>query len=153
MGKTLPHGILYCDGTASTRLRLPPNRTLIDAGMVLMRQDAERMGITGHSMGGHGALTLFLKHPGLYRSVSAFAPICHPTQCPWGQKAFRGYLGDDEAAWKQHDATELIASYRGKAVTILVDQVTFPLWAGLIDLRDRLIRFSSGNSTNCDRMI
>lgn len=78
-------------------------------------------GITGHSMGGHGALTLALKHPGRYASVSAFAPICAPTQCPWGRKAFAGYLGDDEEAWKDHDACELIRRRRLE-VPLLVDQ-------------------------------
>ena len=71
--------------------------------------DGTRLGITGHSMGGHGALTLALKYPDLFRSVSAFAPICAPTQCPWGQKAFTGYLGADTAAWQAHDATALMA--------------------------------------------
>lgn len=71
--------------------------------------DFGRAGITGHSMGGHGALTLFLKYPGKYRSVSAVAPICNPTRCPWGVKAFGGYLGaEDKEVWKKHDATELI---------------------------------------------
>ena len=59
-------------------------------------------------MGGHGALTLALRHPGRWRSVSAFAPICAPSQCPWGQKAFSGYLGADSAAWAEHDACELL---------------------------------------------
>ncbi len=71
--------------------------------------DGGRLGITGHSMGGHGALTLALKYPDLFRSVSAFAPICAPTQCPWGRKAFAGYLGDDSATWQAHDASALMA--------------------------------------------
>jgi len=71
--------------------------------------DGQRIGITGHSMGGHGALTLALKHPGLFKSVSAFAPICAPTQCPWGKKAFAGYLGAKKAGWQAHDATLLMA--------------------------------------------
>jgi S-formylglutathione hydrolase len=70
---------------------------------------AQRLGIFGHSMGGHGALTLALRHPGVFKTLSAFAPICAPTQCPWGHKAFGGYLGADTAAWKAHDATELMA--------------------------------------------
>ena len=70
--------------------------------------DMARQGITGHSMGGHGALTIALRHPGRFRSVSAFAPIVAPSQVPWGQKAFRGYLGDDVRAWQQHDAVALI---------------------------------------------
>ena len=71
--------------------------------------DPARQGIFGHSMGGHGALTLALRHPQQYRSVSAFAPICAPTQCPWGQKAFAGYLGTDSKDWQAHDATALLA--------------------------------------------
>ena len=83
--------------------------------------DCSRQGITGHSMGGHGALTIGLKNPHLYRSISAFSPICSPTQCPWGQKALRGYLGDDGSAWIQYDAVELIRNgYRSGE--ILVDQ-------------------------------
>ena len=70
--------------------------------------DMERQGITGHSMGGHGALTIALRHPGRFRSVSAFAPIVAPSQVPWGQKALGGYLGDDRSAWRKHDAVALI---------------------------------------------
>ncbi|KAK9435694.1 S-formylglutathione hydrolase [Metarhizium brunneum] len=82
--------------------------------------DAQRVSITGHSMGGHGALTLFLKNPGKYKSVSAFAPICNPSQCPWGQKAFAGYLGDDKAEWAKHDATELVKRWKGN-LNCLID--------------------------------
>lgn len=80
--------------------------------------------IFGHSMGGHGALTLALRHPELFRSVSAFAPICSPTRCPWGEKAFSAYLGDDRAQWAKHDATLLIEGGAAKGVfdDILVDQ-------------------------------
>ena len=70
--------------------------------------DVERQGITGHSMGGHGALTVALRNPERFRSVSAFAPIAAPSQVPWGQKALGGYLGDDRAAWRKHDAAALI---------------------------------------------
>jgi len=70
--------------------------------------DAGRVGLFGHSMGGHGALTLALRHPDLFKSVSAFAPICAPSQCPWGRKAFTGYLGSDESNWARHDATALM---------------------------------------------
>lgn len=80
-------------------------------------------GITGHSMGGHGALTLALRHPELFRSVSAIAPIVAPTQCPWGQKAFSAYLGDNRGAWARHDACELLRARGRKLVeTILIDQ-------------------------------
>lgn len=80
--------------------------------------------ISGHSMGGHGALVTALRHPGRYRSVSAFAPIVAPTQVPWGQKAFAAYLGDDKAAWAQWDAVELIRSLPAEAerLPLLVDQ-------------------------------
>lgn len=78
-------------------------------------------GIFGHSMGGHGALTLALRHPGRYASVSALAPIVAPSRVPWGEKAFTAYLGEDRAAWKAHDATELVAGAREK-LPILIDQ-------------------------------
>jgi S-formylglutathione hydrolase len=81
----------------------------------------DRVGLFGHSMGGHGALTLALRHPGAYRSVSAFAPIAAPSRCPWGVKAFTNYLGDDRAAWAAHDATELIRQ-GARAPALLVDQ-------------------------------
>jgi len=77
--------------------------------------------ISGHSMGGHGALTIGLKNPDLYSSITAFSPICNPTQTPWGQKAFQHYLGDDRESWKDYDACELLK--KGKASqAILVDQ-------------------------------
>ena len=75
-------------------------------------------------MGGHGALTIALKNPGKYRSLSAFAPICAPMQVPWGQKAFTGYLGDDRTGWAQYDAVQLLASGKTFPDTILVDQGT-----------------------------
>ncbi|MCC6562363.1 MAG: S-formylglutathione hydrolase [Xanthomonadales bacterium] len=78
-------------------------------------------GISGHSMGGHGALTIALRHPGRYRSVSAFAPIAAPTQVPWGQKVFRAYLGDDAAAWREWDACALI-EHASERLPLLVDQ-------------------------------
>ena len=82
-------------------------------------------GIFGHSMGGHGALTIALKNPDLYNSVSAFAPIANPTSAPWGKKAFSGYLGDDSDAWRDHDATELVRERPfADGRTILVDQGT-----------------------------
>lgn len=77
--------------------------------------------ISGHSMGGHGALTLALRNPGRYRSVSAFSPIVAPTQVPWGQKAFGAYLGEDREAWKQYDATELVKSATER-LPLLIDQ-------------------------------
>ncbi|KAJ5698311.1 S-formylglutathione hydrolase [Penicillium macrosclerotiorum] len=84
--------------------------------------NASNVSITGHSMGGHGALTLFLRNPGKYKSVSAFAPITNPINCPWGQKAFKGYFGDDQQEkWKEHDATELIKKWGGEPLDILID--------------------------------
>lgn len=85
---------------------------------------ADRCGISGHSMGGHGALTLALRHPALYRSVSAFAPISSPTRCPWGVKAFSAYLGDEQSEWARHDAARLLegGAARGRYDSILVDQ-------------------------------
>jgi S-formylglutathione hydrolase len=86
--------------------------------------NAEKIGLFGHSMGGYGALTLALRHPALFKSVSAFAPICAPIQCPWGRKALTGYLGADESRWAAHDSTVLMseltaAPYPGG---ILIDQ-------------------------------
>ncbi len=83
--------------------------------------DGSRVSITGHSMGGHGALSLYLKNPGLYKSVSAFAPIANPINCPWGQKAFAGYLGEDREEWKKHDSTELLEGWKDKDLKMLVD--------------------------------
>lgn len=83
--------------------------------------DANRMGISGHSMGGHGAITLALRHPDIFRSVSAFAPICAPMLCPWGQKAFRHYLGENQQSWRQYDATALIEDGRN-VPELLIDQ-------------------------------
>jgi len=87
--------------------------------------DGERLGIFGHSMGGHGALMLALRNPEIYRSVSAFAPIAAPMRCPWGEKAFTGYLGEDREAWRQYDASELVAHASRKFNEgILIDQGT-----------------------------
>ena len=84
--------------------------------------DRDRAGIFGHSMGGHGALTIGLKNPGKFCSISAFAPIVAPSQVPWGQKALSGYLGDDRASWNAYDAVELINSGRKTNGPILIDQ-------------------------------
>uniref|UniRef100_A0AC35G8P2 S-formylglutathione hydrolase n=1 Tax=Panagrolaimus sp. PS1159 TaxID=55785 RepID=A0AC35G8P2_9BILA len=86
--------------------------------------DQKRVGIFGHSMGGHGALSIGLKHPEIFRSISAFAPICNPINCQWGQKAFTGYLGDDQTKWKQYDSTEIAKGYNGPEREILLDQGT-----------------------------
>ena len=86
--------------------------------------DLQRLGIFGHSMGGHGALTLALRHPGMFKSVSAFAPIANPVNCPWGHKAFSGYLGEDTAEWAKHDASELMSAQSAAPYPagILIDQ-------------------------------
>lgn len=90
----------------------------------------DRRGISGHSMGGHGALVTAMRHPGRYRSVSAFAPIAHPAGCPWGQKAFGHLLGHGPAAWQQWDASALLAAGQGplgpqgRPLSLLVDQGT-----------------------------
>jgi S-formylglutathione hydrolase len=83
--------------------------------------DMARQGITGHSMGGHGALTIALRNPGRFKSTSAFAPIVAPLQCPWGHKALGGYLGDDQASWAEYDACALIES-GARLPDLLVDQ-------------------------------
>ena len=83
--------------------------------------DMTRQGITGHSMGGHGALTISLRNPGRFRSVSAFAPIVSPLNCPWGEKALSGYIGPDKADWRQYDACALIEE-GARLPDLLVDQ-------------------------------
>jgi len=84
--------------------------------------DKNRIGISGHSMGGHGAITLHLKNPQLYKTCSAFAPITSPSQVPWGQKAFKGYLGENKTDWAQYDATQLVQT--PSQANILIDQGT-----------------------------
>lgn len=90
----------------------------------LLKEDfgISKLAIMGHSMGGHGALTIGLREAALFQSVSAFSPIVNPVACPWGQKAFKGYLGDDRTAWQGHDACDLLASGRTHPAKILVDQ-------------------------------
>lgn len=94
---------------------------LVIAGLPIA---GKQVGIFGHSMGGHGALTLALRNPGMFSSVSAFAPICAPSQCPWGQKAFSSYLGTDETLWAEHDASALMAKMKVAPYPggILIDQ-------------------------------
>ncbi|XP_038208638.1 S-formylglutathione hydrolase isoform X1 [Zerene cesonia] len=84
--------------------------------------DSKRIGIMGHSMGGHGALISALRNPGQYKSASGFAPICNPSACPWGVKAFSGYLGEDKSKWTEWDATELVRKYDGPPLTLFLDQ-------------------------------
>jgi len=85
--------------------------------------DMGRQGVSGHSMGGHGALTLALRHPGRFKAVSAFAPISSPMNCPWGEKALGGYLGPDRSAWRAHDSCALIED-GARVPDLLVDQGT-----------------------------
>ena len=86
--------------------------------------DKNRFGIFGHSMGGHGALTIGLRNPDTYRSISAFAPICNPINCPWGTKALGNYLGENSSAWSEYDATEIVlaGNYRSPQNLIRIDQ-------------------------------
>ena len=86
--------------------------------------DVERLGIFGHSMGGHGALTIALKNPIIFKSVSAFAPVASPMRCPWGEKALTGYLGTDRNEWRSYDACALIDDRSWRGPTIRVDQGT-----------------------------
>ncbi len=107
--------------------------------------DRSRQGIFGHSMGGHGALTIALKNPGMFRAASAFAPICAPMQCPWGEKALNGYLGPDRAAWRAYDACALIDDGapllplridQGEADEFLTGQLQPQLLAEALSARD-----------------
>lgn len=98
-------------------------RELQDAVFGSFPGNRNRQSITGHSMGGHGALTVGLKNPDIYQSISAFAPICSPINCPWGQKALGNYLGDDRSTWPEYDATEVVRQLESvPANKILIDQ-------------------------------
>ncbi|HKE93978.1 MAG TPA: S-formylglutathione hydrolase, partial [Povalibacter sp.] len=116
----------YVDSTAAPwsqhyRMYSYVTRELPELVQSLGKGLADRQSIFGHSMGGHGALVCALRNPQQYRSVSAFAPIVAPMQCPWGQKAFAGYLGDNQADWAAYDASRLVAKQRYE-FSILVDQ-------------------------------
>jgi S-formylglutathione hydrolase len=97
-----------------------------------------RRSVSGHSMGGHGALIVALKNPGMFRSVSAFAPICAPMDCPWGQKAFTHYLGEDRSAWEPWDATRLVRR-GGNDIPLMVDQGDADEWL-VEQLKPELLR-------------
>lgn len=119
----------YLDATASPwnknyRMESYITAELLPLIVANLPIDASKLGIFGHSMGGHGALTLALRHPGQFKSVSALAPICAPTHCAWGKKAFSGYLGEDTATWEHHDASALMAASTAAPFPggILVDQ-------------------------------
>lgn len=90
--------------------------------MIKEKFNVEKVSITGHSMGGHGALILGLKEQETFTSVSAFSPIVNPMNCPWGEKAFTGYLGEDKEAWKEYDATELLKNGKARKDTLLIEQ-------------------------------
>ncbi|MEE4451588.1 S-formylglutathione hydrolase [Novosphingobium resinovorum] len=118
----------YVDATeqpwaVNFRMRSYIERELPDLVTREFPVDMARQGITGHSMGGHGALTVALRNPGRFRSVSAFAPIVSPLACSWGDKALTGYLGPDRAAWREYDACALIAD-GARLSDLLVDQGT-----------------------------
>ena len=116
----------YVDATqapwaANYRMRSYIERELPELVAAQFPVDPARQGITGHSMGGHGALTIALRNPGRFRSVSAFAPIVSPLQCPWGEKALGHYIGPDRTAWHEYDACALIAG-GARLPDLLVDQ-------------------------------
>ena len=118
----------YVDATqapwaANFRMRSYIERELPALIAAEFSADMARQGITGHSMGGHGALTIGLRNPGQFRSVSALAPIVSPLNCPWGEKALGGYLGPDRAAWRQYDACALIED-GARLPDLLIDQGT-----------------------------
>jgi S-formylglutathione hydrolase len=119
----------YLDATeapwsASYRMETHLTRELVSWVEEAFPIARDRRGIFGHSMGGHGALTLALRHPALYTSVSALAPIVAPSEVPWGQKAFAGYLGEDRARWAEHDTCALVRSRPRKDLELFVDQGT-----------------------------
>jgi S-formylglutathione hydrolase len=119
---------LYVDATqepwkANFRMRTYVEQELPALIAEAFPVDMDRQGISGHSMGGHGALTVSLRNPGRFRSTSAFAPIVSPMNCPWGEKALTGYLGEDMAAWRQYDACALIKQ-GARVPELLIDQGT-----------------------------
>ncbi|MEM6850465.1 MAG: S-formylglutathione hydrolase [Pseudomonadota bacterium] len=116
----------YVNATASPfdahyRMRAYVEEELLGVVADAFPIDVARLGLSGHSMGGHGALTIGLRNPGRFRSVSAFSPIVSPMNCPWGRKALRGYLGDDAAAWRAYDACALLED-GCRAPELLVEQ-------------------------------
>ena len=106
---------------AHYQMRSYIERELMTVAADVLPMDPTRIGISGHSMGGHGALTMALRSPERYQSVSAFAPICAPSACPWGRKALTGYLGEDRGHWREYDACALIAD-GARVSELLVDQ-------------------------------
>ncbi len=118
------HGVIFVAPDTSPRGEDVPDHEAYDFGQGAgFYVDANRQGITGHSMGGHGALTIGLRNPDHFRSVSAFSPIVSPLNCPWGEKALGGYLGTDREAWREYDACALIED-GARIDGLLVDQGT-----------------------------
>ena len=116
----------YVDATQAPwsthyRMRAYVEQELLDAVSSVTSIDRNRVGIFGHSMGGHGALTIGMRNPQTFKSISAFAPICAPLQCPWGDKALSNYLGDDRASWREYDACALLED-GARPDALLVDQ-------------------------------
>ncbi|KHJ77819.1 S-formylglutathione hydrolase, partial [Oesophagostomum dentatum] len=97
-------------------------KELPEAIKTLLPVDMSKLGIFGHSMGGHGSISMGLKNPDLFKTISAFAPICNPVNSPWGKKAFTGYLGSDTKSWENYDSSLLLKSYTGPPRNILIDQ-------------------------------
>jgi len=144
----------YVDATQAPwaphfRMESYVTQDLIEAVCANFPAERARIGVSGHSMGGHGALTLAMRHPDIFRSVSAFAPIAAPTHCPWGQTAFKAYLGDDREAWKQHDASELIGEGAGASFDeILIDQGDADGFLERELMPDRLIQAAQASGRN-----
>ena len=103
------------------RMRSFVEKELLAAVASVAHVDLERVGISGHSMGGHGALTLGMRNPQMFKSISAFAPICSPMHCPWGEKALSGYLGERREDWRQYDACALLED-GARPQGLLIDQ-------------------------------
>lgn len=111
----------------------------------------DKISITGHSMGGHGALIMGLREPGKFKSVSAFSPIVNPVNCPWGVKAFGGYLGEDKKAWASYDATELIKSGHHHSRPLLIDQGTKDDFLEKQLMTDNLVTAAKGTKQAVER--
>lgn len=110
--------------------------------------DGNRVAISGHSMGGHGALVCFFRNPQIYRAVSAFAPISNPSQSSWGRKCFTAYLGSEEKAWKEYDATELVKLQPQRTVNILIDQGTKDEWMDYL-IPNNFIKACEASNQKC----
>jgi S-formylglutathione hydrolase len=114
--------------------------------------DLSSVGISGHSMGGHGAITIGLRRPDLFKSISAFAPICNPSAVPWGRKAFAGYLGEGQHAWEEYDAVRIVKALRADAERrhILIDQGTADKFLETQLRPETLVAAAEGSSVTVD---